>query len=128
MRALYLAALSLCLALGSCAELTKLSSINVPVKAIIVAGNGVDGAETAATAYIRLCAPNPSPAGCNDSVIKTKIYPAVMDIRTARNAAEQFVLDNPDAKLGPSTLIDAVTKSVGVLQDILNANNIPFKS
>ena len=128
MRSIGIVAVAACLALGSCAALQKLSSVNVPVKAIIVAGNGVDGAETAATAYIRLCAPNPSPAGCNDSVIKTKIYPAVMDIRKARNAAEQFVLDNPDAKLGPSTLIDAVTKSVGALQDILNANNVPFKS
>lgn len=110
--------------LGSCAALQTLSSTEVPMTAIIVAGNGVDAASTVAAAYARYCAPNPSPAGCSDTVIKNKIIPAVRDIRTARDAAEQFALDNPDAKFGPSTLIDAVTKAVGALQTILTANNI----
>ncbi|MBM7048382.1 hypothetical protein [Rhizobium lusitanum] len=112
------------ISLGSCAALQTLSSTQVPMTAIIVAGNGVDAAETAATAYVRFCTPNPKPAGCNDSVIKNKIIPAVHDIRTARDAAEQFALDNPDATLGPATLVDAVTKTVGALQTILTANNI----
>ncbi|NTF54945.1 hypothetical protein G6L12_08565 [Agrobacterium rhizogenes] len=112
------------ISLGSCAALQKLSSTEVPMTAIIVAGNGVDAAETAATAYVRFCTPNPKPAGCNDSVIKNKIIPAVHDIRTARDAAEQFALDNPNATFGPATLIDAVTKSVGVLQSVLAANSV----
>jgi len=112
------------ISLGSCAALQTLSSTEVPMTAIIVAGNGVDAAETAATAYIRFCTPNPKPAGCYDGVIKNKIIPAVHDIRSARDAAEQFALDNPGAKFGPSTLVDAVTKSIGALQTILTANSI----
>lgn len=36
--------------LGSCAALQKLARTEVPMTAIVVAGNGVDAAETAATA------------------------------------------------------------------------------
>jgi len=110
--------------LGSCAALQTLSSTEVPMKAIIVAGNGVDAAETAATAYVRYCTPKPAPVGCSDSVIKNKIIPAVHNVRVARDAAEQFALDNPNATFGPATLVDAVTKSVGALQAILAANSI----
>ncbi|WP_068386900.1 hypothetical protein [Rhizobium sp. AC27/96] len=116
------------ISLGSCAALQKLSSTEVPVSAIIVAGNSVNAAETAATAYIRYCTPNPSPAGCNDSVIRTKIVPAVKSIRIARDAAEQFAVDNPNATLGPATLVDAVTTSVSALTAILAQYNIPTKS
>lgn len=123
MRSIFAVA-ALCLVLPSCSALQKLSDTQVPMTAIIVAGNGVDAAETAATAYIRACTPNPAPAGCDDSLIKSKIVPAVHDIRTARDAAEQFALDNPDAKLGPATLVDAVTKAVGALQTILTQNNV----
>lgn len=112
------------ISLGSCAALQKLSSTEVPMTAIIVAGNGVDAAETAATAYVRFCTPKPTPAGCSDSVIKTKIVPAVHDIRVARDAAEQFALDNPNATFGPATLVDAVTTAVGALQTILSTNNV----
>ncbi|MFJ6328506.1 MULTISPECIES: hypothetical protein [unclassified Rhizobium] len=115
---------ALTISLGSCAALQKLSSTEVPMSAIIVAGNSVDAAETAATAYVRFCTPNPKPVGCSDSVIRNKIIPAVRDVRVARDAAEQFALDNPNATFGPSALVDAVTKSVGALQTILAANNI----
>jgi hypothetical protein len=124
MRIILMMALSLCLALGSCAALQKLAQTEVPMKAIIVAGNAVDGAETAATAYVRLCTPTPAPKGCNDSLIKNTLWPAVLKVRVARNAAEQFALDNPDAKLGPATLIDAVTTAVGALQQIVSTNAI----
>jgi hypothetical protein len=125
MRTLGLVAIAaMMIPLGSCAALQKLSSTQVPMKAIIVAGNAVDAAETTATAYVRYCRPNPSPAGCDDSLIKNKIVPAVHDVRTARDAAEQFALDNPNATFGPSTLVDAVTKAVGALQTILTTNNI----
>jgi hypothetical protein len=128
MRSIGFAAVALCVALSSCGTIEKLSQTNVPVKAIIVAANGVDAASTAATAYVRYCTPNPSPVGCDDKVIKTQILPAVHDVRTARDTAEQFLIDNPNATLGPSTLVDAVTKAVGALQTILNTNNIPVKS
>lgn len=125
MRKLALVAVAaLMIPLGSCAALQKLSSTEVPMKAIIVAGNGVDAAETAATAYVRYCTPKPTPVGCSDSVIRNKIIPAVHDVRVARDAAEQFALDNPNATFGPATLVDAVTKSVVALQAILAANSI----
>lgn len=127
MRSIGLAAVSLCLALGSCAALQKLSSTEVPVNSILVAANGVDAAETAAKNYIVLCTPNPAPKGCNDTVIKTKIVPAVKDVRVARNAALQFVVNNPNATMGPATLTNAVTTAVGALQTILTQNNIPTK-
>lgn len=119
---------ALTISLGSCAALQKLSSTEVPMSAIIVAGNSVNAAETAATAYVRYCTPNPSPAGCDDAVIKTKIVPAVKSIRIARDAAEQFAADNPNATLGPATLVSAVTTSVTTLQAILAQYNIPTKS
>lgn len=120
---LAIASVLLCLALTACAALQTLSTTQVPVKAIIVAGNGHDVAETAATAYVRYCLPNPMPAGCNADVIRNDIKPAIDAARTARNAAEQFVADNPDATFGPSTLVDAVTKAVTALQTILAQNN-----
>jgi len=128
MRSIGLAAVALCLVLSSCGALQKLAATEVPVKAIIVAANGVDAAETTATAYIRYCTPNPAPAGCNDILIKTKIVPDVKAIRTARDAAEKFVLDHPNATLGPSNLVDAVTTAVSTLQAVLDANNITTKS
>jgi hypothetical protein len=125
MRTIGLAAVALCLALGSCAALQSLSSTEVPYSAILVAANGVDASETTAKNYIVLCTPNPAPKGCNDTVIKTKIVPAVQKARTARNAALKFVNDNPNATFGPATLTDAVTTAVGALQTILTQNSIP---
>ncbi|WP_271025004.1 hypothetical protein [Rhizobium sp. RCAM05973] len=116
------------ISLGSCAALQTLSSTEVPMSAIIVAGNSVNAAETAATAYVRYCTPNPSPAGCDDDAIKNKIVPAVKSLRVARDAAEQFAADNPNATLGPSTLVSAITTSVTALQAILTQYNIPVKS
>jgi hypothetical protein len=113
------------ISLGSCAALQKLSSTEVPYSAILVAANGVDASETTAKNYIVLCTPNPAPKGCNDTVIKTKIVPAVQKARTARNAALKFVNDNPNATFGPATLTDAVTTAVGALQTILTQNSIP---
>lgn len=113
--------------LGSCTALQSLSQTQVPVKEIIVAGNGVDAAETTATAYVRACTPNPAPKGCDDTLIKTKLVPAVMAVRTARNAAEQFVTDNPNATLGPATLVSAVTTAVSALQQIVTTYAIAAK-
>ncbi|NTF67988.1 hypothetical protein [Rhizobium rhizogenes] len=125
MRSIGYAAVALCLALGSCAALQSLSSTEVPYSAILVAANGVDASETTAKNYIVLCTPNPALKGCNDTVIKTKIVPAVQKARTARNAALKFVNENPYATFGPATLTDAVTTAVGALQTILTQNSIP---
>ncbi len=128
MRMLSLVAVAaMTISLGSCAALQKLSSTEVPVNAIMVAANGVDAVETAATAYIRYCTPNPSPKGCDDAVIKNKIVPAVKAARIARDAAEKFVTDNPNATMGPATLVSAITASVSALQTILAQNSIPSK-
>lgn len=113
--------------LGACTTLQTLSQTQVPVKVILVAGNGVDAAETTATAYVRACTPNPAPKGCDDALIRTKLVPAVTAVRVARNAAEQFVADNPDAKFGPSTLVSAVTTSVAALQQIVSAYAVTAK-
>ena len=126
MRILGLVAIAaLMIPLGSCGALQKLSSTEVPYSAILVAANGVDAAETAAKNFVVYCTPNPAPKGCDDSVIKTKIVPAVKDVRTARNAALKFVTDNPNATFGPSTLTDAVSTAVTALHAILTQNNIP---
>lgn len=114
----------LCLSLTSCAQLEKLSSTEVPVKQIIVAATSVNAVETTAKEYIVYCTPNPAPSGCNDDLIRNKIVPGVKNIRTARDAAEQFVEDHPDATLGPKTLVDAVTTAVSALQTIISQNNI----
>ena len=124
MRSIGLAAVALCLALGSCAALQKLSSTEVPYSSILVAANGVDAAETTAKNYIVMCTPNPAPKGCDDTLIKTKIVPAVKSARTARDAALKFVNDNPNATFGPATLTNAVSTAVGTLQTILTQNNI----
>lgn len=115
------------ISLDSCAALQKLSSTEVPYSAILVAANGVDAAETTAKNYIILCTPNPTPKGCDDALIKSKIVPAVKAARTARNAALKFVTDNPNAKFGPVTLTNAVSTAVGTLQTILTHNNISSK-
>lgn len=102
---------------------TTISSTDVPVSAILAAATGFDAAERAATIYIRRCIPNPSPAGCNGAVVR-QLAAKVPLVRIARNAAEQFIADNPDAKLGPATLVSAVTSAVAALQQIETSNNV----
>jgi hypothetical protein len=57
------------------------------------------------------------PAGCSDDAIN-KLIPAVRSARVARDAAEQFLADNPDAKFGPATLTDAISKASAAIQSI----------
>lgn len=127
MRLLSIGMLAAAIALAGCSTIEKLSGTDVPTSQIIAAANGVDASQVAATAYIRYCTPNPSPAGCSDAVVQ-KIINAVKDVRIARNAAEQFLIDNPDAKLGPATLVSAVNSAVATLNQIEAANAIPKKS
>lgn len=118
---LYHAAFAVALLLP--AGCSTISSSDVPASTILEAATTVDAAESVATAYIRYCAPNPSPAGCSDTVVR-KIIAGVKSVRIARNAAEQFLADNPGAKLGPSTLVSAVTDAVAALQQIETSNAI----
>jgi len=110
------------LACAGCSTLQQLSTTDVPVKSIVVAINAVDAAETAATSYVAYCTPTPQPAGCSDSFIRNSLKPAVTDARSARDAAEQFIVANPDAKLGPATLVSALTTATSTLQSILAAH------
>ena len=117
MRMLLLAAAASLCALAGCSTIQNLAGTDVPVSAIITAANGVDAATTVATSYIRYCTPNPAPAGCSDAAIQGMI-PAVRSARDARDAAEKFLADNPDAKLGPATLVSAITAATDTLQKI----------
>jgi len=108
----------------SCSTLESLSSTNVPVKSIIVAANTVDAAESTATAYLKICTPVPAPKGCDDALIQNKIIPAVKAIRAARTAAEDFVAANPNATLGPATLVSAISTAVTTLQQIVSSNAV----
>src|SRR6185312_16512964 len=122
MRLPILAAASLVVLVSGCSTLQQLSTTNVPVKSIVVAINAVDAAETAATSYVAYCTPKPQPAGCSDAFIRNSLKPAVTDARSARDAAEQFIVANPDAKLGPATLVSALTTATSTLQSILAAH------
>ena len=119
------------ISLGSCTSiqtLQKLSSTNVPTTAISAAAEGTNVAEISAKNYLLFCAPVPLPKGCDDTLIKTKIIPAVKGVQVARTAARTFIANNPGATLGPSTLVSAVTTAVTTLQTILTQNNIPVAS
>ncbi len=129
MRIFSLAAVAaLAISLGSCAALQKLSSTNVPTVAISAAAEGTNVAEISAKNYLLFCAPVPLPKGCDDTLIKTKIIPAVKNVQVARTAARTFIANNPGATLGPSTLVSAVTTAITTLQTILTQNNIPVSS
>ncbi|NTG86222.1 hypothetical protein G6L15_08690 [Agrobacterium rhizogenes] len=119
---------ALTISLGSCAALQKLSSTEVPSTAISAAAESVNVAETSAKNYIVFCSPNPAPKGCDDSLIKTKIVPAVKNVRVARDAARTFIANNPNSTLGPATLVSGVTTAVSALQTILTQNSIPSAS
>lgn len=110
-------------AVSGCSSLQNLSSTNVPVKSILVAANGADSALILATTYLNYCAPKVQPVGCSNAAAQA-IIPAVKSVRDARNAAEQFVADNPDAKLGPATLISAISSANAALQAIETEYNI----
>lgn len=121
--ALAVMSISLC----ACSTLENLAATNVPVNSIIVAANGVDAAETVATSYIRYCTPAVQPAGCSDEAIQ-KLIPAVRSLTDARNSAETFLAANPDAKLGPATLVSAITNATSALQSIESEYGITGKN
>jgi hypothetical protein len=126
MRAITIAALSLCLALGSCAKLETVYSAattsTVPAKSIYVAANAFNVVETAATGYVQYCTPNPTPAGCNDTVIVNDIIPTINKGVTARKTLTAFVNAHP-GELGDSGVYDALVTATSTLQTLLAAND-----
>lgn len=126
MRFIGLAALSLCLALGSCANLRNaydaVTGTSVSPKAVIVAANAFNAVETTAKVYVSYCTPRPQPVGCADSAI-SQIIPAVRSGREARNSLEQFMTDHP-GKLGPTGLYEALTSATATLSAISAQYNI----
>jgi len=111
------ALLFISVAATGCSTLENLAATKVPVNSIIVAANGVDAATTVATSYVKYCTPAVQPAGCSNEAIQ-KLIPAVRSLRDARNSAEAFLAANPDAKLGPATLVSAITNATNALQAI----------
>jgi hypothetical protein len=109
------------LMLAGCASLGQISSAytaladaSVPAKQVIIAANAFDGIEVAATTYVRYCAPNPSPAGCDDALIRNKVIPAVNAGIQARDGLEGFLKSHPGA-LGSKGLFDALNQSTATL-------------
>lgn len=126
MRTIHMVVLSLCLALGSCANLTNaynvVTGVTVSPRAVVIAANAYNAAAISAKNYIVYCTPRPQPAGCSDTAI-AKIIPAVRSGRDARNSLEQFLTDHP-GKLGPTGLYDALTSATATLQSIASRYNI----
>jgi hypothetical protein len=123
--------IALALSLTACAsvqndwaKIAALTSSQVTVTTVAVAGNTFDALEATATAYLRLprCSGTNGPA-CRDPSATKKIIPAVRAGRVARNNLEQFFLDHP-GQLGPQGLYDALQASIGTLQSVINIYNI----
>lgn len=120
--------LLLALSLGACANLQNtwntLTSAQVTVTTVAVAGNTFDALEATATAYLRLprCNGTNGPA-CRDPKATAKIIPAVRAGRVARNNLEQFFVDHP-GQLGPQGLYDALQASISTLQSVIATYNI----
>jgi hypothetical protein len=122
--------LGLALALGvtACAnlknDLAVLTSTQVTITTVAVAGNTFDALEATATAYLRLprCSGTNGPA-CRDPAATKKIIPAVRSGRVARNNLEQFFADHP-GQLGPQGLYDALQASINTLQDVIAQYNV----
>ena len=115
---LFVAAACLC-ALAGCSTLESIASgtTTVPTSKIVAAASGVDTAEQLAGTYIQYCSPATQPAGCSNAAI-VQIVPAVRSLRAARNAAEQWIVDNPSATVGPASLVDAITNANNALSTI----------
>lgn len=126
MRFIGFAAIALCLALGSCANVKTaydaVTTSTVPAKSVYVAANAFNVVETAATGYVRYCVPNPTPVGCNDNAIQNDIIPAMNKGITARNSLVSFLKAHPGA-LGDKGLYDSLVTATSTLQGLLAAND-----
>lgn len=123
-----LAILALTLTVGGCAQLqndwAKLTSAQVTITTVAVAGNTFDALEATATSYLQLprCNGTNGPI-CRDPGATKKIISAVRAGRVARNNLEQFFTDHP-GQLGPQGLYDALQASISTLQSVINTYNI----
>ena len=121
-------ALALALGLSSCASLQNtwntLTSTQVTMTTVAVAGNTFDALEATATSYLRLprCSATSGPI-CRNPGITKQLISAVRSGRVARNNLEQFFTDHP-GQLGPQGLYDALQAAISTLQTIINQNNI----
>lgn len=126
MRSIGFAAVALCLALGSCANIKTaydaVTTSTVPSKSVYVAANAFNVVETAATGYVRYCIPNPTPPGCNDAVIQNDIIPTMNKGITARNSLVSFIKEHPGA-LGDKGLYDILVTATSALQGLLSTND-----
>jgi hypothetical protein len=122
MRSIGFAAVALCLALSSCANIKTaydaVTTSTVPAQTINVAINGFNIVKTAATGYIAYCTPNPTPAGCDDDAIQNKIMPAIDSGTTARNTLKSFLREHPGS-LGDKGTYDALVTASSTLQTLL---------
>jgi hypothetical protein len=110
--------------LAGCANLQKaydtVTSAKVPVKTIIVAANAFDGLKITAKNYIVYCSPVPAPTGCDDTVIQTKLIPAIKSGTLARNSLEDFLATHP-GELGDKGLYDALTSANSTISAVVAA-------
>src|SRR5476651_1542745 len=120
--------LTLAFGLVACAQLQNdlavLTSTQVTVTTVTVAGNTFDALEATATAYLRLprCSGTNGPA-CRDPGATAKIIPAVRSGRVARNNLEQFFTDHP-GQLGSQGLYDVLQASIATLQGVISTYHI----
>lgn len=113
MKKLWLIAL---LALGGCTTLQLATGSDVSPNAVYVAANTFDGAEAAATAYLKLplCSANVSYA-CRTTAGVTAVVAAIRAGRTARNQLEAYVNANPGAVV-PVSNYNALVTAVNTIQ------------
>jgi hypothetical protein len=93
------------------------TSAKVPAKVVYVAVNAFDAAKITAKNYIVYCTPNPSPKGCDDGAIKTKLDPAIKSGTAARDSLQDFLAEHP-GELGNKGLYDAMTAATNTIKDV----------
>jgi hypothetical protein len=112
---------ALALSLAGCAQLKNaydtVTSAKVSAKTVYVAVNAFDAAKITAKNYIIYCTPNPSPKGCDDNAIKTKLDPAIKSGTTARDSLQDFLATHP-GELGSKGLYDALTAATNTIKDV----------
>lgn len=117
-------AIAVTVSLSGCANLKTaydtITSAKVPAKTVYVAANAFNAAKATAKNYIVYCTPNPSPKGCDDTAIKTKLDPAIRSGTIARNSLEQFLKDHP-GELGDKGLYDAMVAATDTIKDVTAA-------
>ncbi len=123
-----IATLLIILSLAGCAQLQNdwnvLTTSQVTITTVSVAGNTFDALETTATSYLQLprCTGTNGPI-CRDPAATKKIISAVRSGRVARNNLEQFFVDHP-GQLGPQGLYDALQSAIATLQAVISQYNI----